>query len=188
MEEYQKGGVKKNGLFVWIDLEMTGLDSSKDVILEIATMITDSNLNIIAQGPLCVIHQSEKHIVAMNEWCQKHHAQSGLVEAVRQSTTTLEHATAKTLQFIRTHCEPQTGILSGNSVWQDRIFLAKYMPEIVEYLHYRIIDVSSVKNLVHRWYAHDKYSSFKKSDSHRAYDDIQESIAELKHYRKYFFV
>lgn len=188
MEECHKSGKKKNGLLVWIDLEMTGLDSSKDVILEIATVITDAHLTIIAQGPTCVIHQSEKHIASMNEWCQKHHAKSGLIDMVRKSTTTLEYAQAKTLQFIRTHCEPQTGTLCGNSVWQDRIFLARYMSEIIEYLHYRIIDVSSVKNIVMRWYPQDKYSSFKKSDSHRAHDDILESIAELKHYRKYFFV
>lgn len=179
---------KKNGPLVWIDLEMTGLDISKDVILEIASIITDGNLNIVAQGPLYVIHQSERHLTGMNEWCQKQHTQSGLVDAVRQSTTSLEHAYAKTVHFIRTHCEPQTGVLCGNSVWQDRIFLAKYMPEIVDYLNYRIIDVSSFKDAIGRWYPADKHTTFKKGDTHRAHDDIKESIAELKHYRKYFFV
>jgi oligoribonuclease len=179
---------KKNGPLVWMDLEMTGLDIANDVILEVATIITDGNLTVIAQGPVCVIHQSERRLAAMNEWCQKHHTQSGLVDAVRTSTSTIEFAQATTLRFIQEHCEPQTAVLCGNSIWQDRLFLARHMPDVVNYLHYRMVDVSSFKNIIRRWYPHDKHTEFKKTDTHRAYTDIQESIAELKHYRKYFFV
>lgn len=179
---------KKNGLLVWLDLEMTGLDVSKDVILEIATIITDGNLTTMIQGPSYAIHQDERHLVGMNEWCQKQHAKSGLIEAVRQSTITVSYAQEQTLQFIKKHCERGTALLCGNSIWQDRNFLAAYMPQIVDYLHYRMIDVSSIKNMVHYWYPNDRYNSVTKSDSHRALTDIQESIAELKHYRKYFFV
>jgi len=179
---------KKKSLLVWIDLEMTGLDIEKNIILEIASIITDNNLTVIANGPAYIINQSEEHLDAMNDWCKKHHAESGLVDAVRASTITLEYAQQKTLQFIQTHCEPQTALLCGNSIWQDRLFLAKYMPDIVNYLSYRMIDVSSIKEVIKRWNSRDQHAMFKKSDTHRALEDIQESINELKHYRKYFFV
>ncbi len=179
---------KKKSLLVWIDLEMTGLDTEKDVILEIASIITDNNLTVIANGPAYIIHQPETHLDTMNDWCKKHHTESGLVDAVRASIITLEDARQKTLQFIQAHCEPQTALLCGNSIWQDRLFLAKYMPDIVNFLSYRMIDVSSIKEVIKRWHSHDKDASFKKSDSHRAHSDILESIEELKHYRKYFFV
>jgi len=179
---------KKSGLLVWIDLEMTGLDSSRDVILEIALAITDGNLNIIGQWPSYVIYQPEEHLFAMNAWCQTQHTKSGLVDAVRKSTVTLEQAEHAVLAYIKTYCEPKKALLAGNSVWQDRIFLAIYMPQIVNYLHYQIIDVSSVKNMITQWYSGNKNTIFIKSDTHRAYDDVQESIAELKHYRTHFFV
>jgi oligoribonuclease len=175
------------GNLVWLDLEMTGLIIATDVILEIATVITDGNLNVIAQGPSFIIHQSEEKLTAMGKWCQDHHGKTGLTEAVRQSTITLQQAQEETLAFIKQHCAPNTGVLAGNSVWQDRVFLDKYMPSITSYLHYRIIDVTSVKEIVRRWYPDDKKTEYQKSDRHRALSDVYESIAELKHFRMNFF-
>ena len=175
------------GNLVWLDLEMTGLIIATDVILEIATMITDGNLNVIAEGPSFAIHQPEEKLTGMSKWCQTQHGKTGLIEAVRQSTISLQHAEEQTLAFIKQHCPPGTGVLSGNTVWQDRVFLDKYMPSISNYLHYRIIDVSSIKELVKRWYPDNKNIEFKKSDRHRALSDVYESIEELKHYRRSFF-
>lgn len=173
---------------VWIDLEMTGLCADRDVILEIATIITDSQLHIIAQGPTFVIHQPESALSGMDDFVKKLHQKSGLLEKVRTSSTSLDHAYEQTLEFIKKHCVKQTALLAGNSVWQDRAFLAKYMPDIVSYLHYRIIDVSSIKMVVRRWYPKSSHIVFKKPETHRALEDVQESIQELKHYRRYFFV
>ena len=175
------------GNLVWLDLEMTGLNIATDVILEIATVITDGNLDIIAQGPSFIIHQSEEKLASMSKWCQDHHGKTGLTQAVLQSTTTLQQAQEETLAFIKEYCPPNTGILAGNSVWQDRVFLDKYMPAITAYLHYRIIDVTSVKEIVRRWYPNDKKTEYQKSDRHRALSDVYESIAELKHFRMNFF-
>lgn len=166
---------------------MTGLLIATDVILEIATVITDGNLQVIAEGPSFVIHQSEEKLTAMGKWCQDHHGKTGLTEAVRQSTTTLQQAEEETLAFIKLHCPANTGVLAGNSVWQDRVFLDKYMSSISSYLHYRIIDVTSVKEIVRRWYPEDKKTEYQKSDRHRALSDVYESIAELKHFRMNFF-
>lgn len=181
--------VKKDttGNLVWIDLEMSGLCVETDVILEIASTITDGNLEVIAAGPSLVIHQSEEYLAAMNGWCTFHHGKSGLTKAVRASTVSLEDAYEQTLNFIKEHCALHTGILAGNSVGQDRNFLYKYMPGIVDYLHYRIVDVTSIKVLVSHWYPNDKNVEYKKKDCHRALNDVQESIAELKHYRTFFF-
>jgi len=176
------------GNLVWLDLEMTGLIIATDVILEIATVITDGNLNVIAEGPSLVIHQPEEKLIAMGKWCQDHHGKTGLIQAVSDSTITLQQAEEQTLAFIKQHCPPGTGVLSGNTVWQDRVFLDKYMPSISNYLHYRIIDVSSIKELAKRWYPDNKNIEFKKSDRHRALSDVYESIEELKHYRRSFFV
>ena len=175
------------GNLVWLDLEMTGLVIANDVILEIATVITDGNLNVIAEGPSFIIHQPEEKLTAMGKWCRDHHGKTGLTDAARQSATSLLHAEEETLAFIKEHCAPNTGVLAGNTVWQDRVFLDKYMPSITSYLHYRIIDVTSVKELLRRWYPEDKNSEYKKSDRHRALSDVYESIAELKHFRKNFF-
>jgi oligoribonuclease len=179
---------KEKGNLVWVDLEMTGLHVETDVILEIATIITDGNLHIIAQGPSYVIHQPAELLLHMDAWCIEHHGKSGLTEAVKQSTITLEQAYQETLYFIKHYCPERTAVLSGNSVEQDRTFLKKYMPGIIEHLHYRIIDVSTVKELVARWYADNQLSVYKKKDTHRAQQDIYESIAELQHYRTHFFV
>lgn len=177
----------KNHNLVWIDLEMTGLNPDHDVILEIATIITDSQLNIIAQGPTEIIHHDEAVLNMMNEWVSQQHTASGLLEKVRESTTGNDEAAGMTMTFIKEHCEPETALLAGNSVWADRAFLKKYMPEIMDYLHYRMVDVSTVKELIRRWYPNDPHVEFQKGEAHRALDDIKESIEELKHYRTYFF-
>jgi len=178
---------KENNL-VWIDLEMTGLNSEVDVILEIATIITDINLNVLEQGPDLVIHQPDEILESMHEWSKEQHGKTGLTKSVQTSTTTLEQAEQKTFAIIKKYCDPQTAMFAGNTVWQDRIFLKKYMPNIVHYMHYKLIDVSSVQQLVQGWYSKNKQAEFKKAETHRALDDINESIAELKHYRKYFFI
>lgn len=172
---------------VWVDLEMTGLDLTKDHILEIATLITDNELTLIAHGPDIVIHQPEAILENMNSWCKEHHGKSGLTEAVRASKTTLKEAEVQTLAFIKEYCKESTGLLAGNSVYQDRAFLNQYMPSIVNFLNYRIIDVSTVKELARRWYPNDPLTDFKKQETHRALTDIEESIKELAHYKKYFF-
>jgi len=172
---------------VWIDCEMTGLELHKDVLLEIATIITDGNLNVIAEGPELVIHQAEKHLANMVDVVKQMHKKSGLDDAVRASTISLEEAEHQTFAFIADHCKQDEAVLAGNTVWQDGLFLRKYMPRITNYLNYRIVDVSSIKVLVRQWYPKDPYADFKKNKTHRALDDIQESIAELRHYRKYFF-
>ena len=176
------------GNLVWLDLEMTGLVVAHDVILEIASVITDGNLNVIAEGPSFIINQPEEKLAAMGKWCQDHHGKTGLTNAVRASTTTLYQAEKETFEFIRKYCPIHTGVLAGNSVWQDRVFLDKYMPSITKYLHYRIVDVSSIKGLIKRWYPNNPNIEYKKSDQHRALSDVYESIAELKHYRKNFFI
>ena len=171
---------------VWIDLEMTGLDVEECRIIEIATIITNSELEILAEGPELVIHQPEEVLAAMDEWNTKHHGASGLTAAVKKSEISLEEAEEATLAFIREHCQENTAPLCGNSIWQDRRFLARYMPRLEEYLHYRIIDVSSVKEVVRRWYP-TYVRPPQKGQSHRALDDIRESIEELKYYRANVF-
>jgi oligoribonuclease len=180
--------MKQDQNLVWIDLEMTGLDSTTDVILEIATIITDSQLVIVAEGPSFVIHQSDAVLEAMGDWCQKQHKKTGLVDAVRSSTTTLQYAEGQTLAFIKEHCAPQTALLSGSSVWQDRIFLQRYMPRIVQFLYYKMIDVTTVKELATRWYPNNPNIQMKSKEAHRAMDDIRESIAALQRLRQLFFI
>jgi len=176
------------GNLVWLDLEMTGLVIATDVILEIATVVTDGNCNVIAEGPRLVINQPEEKLAAMGKWCQDQHGKTGLIEEVRNSKVSLHDAEEAIFVFLKQNCAPGTGILAGNTVWQDRVFLDKYMPRVSSYLHYRLIDVSSIKELVKRWYPDNKNIEFKKSDRHRAMSDVYESIAELQHYRKNFFV
>ena len=180
--------MEKETNLVWIDLEMTGLNPDEDVILEIASIVTDSNLNVIEEGPALIMHQPEGKLAAMNDWVQDAHTQSGLINAVRASSITVEQAEEQTLTFLRRHCQPEQALLCGNSIWQDRAFLRRYMPRIIDFLYYRMIDVTSVKEIVSRWYPDDPQAEFEKKDTHRALDDIRESIAELRHYRKYFFV
>ncbi len=171
---------------VWIDLEMSGLDVETCRILEIATIITDSDLKVVAEGPELVIHQDDEVLEAMDEWNTKHHGESGLTEAVRNSDVSVRQAEARTLQFIRRYCDEGRAPLCGNSIWQDRRFLGRYMPKLESFLHYRIIDVSSFKEVVHRWYP-GQSNPPKKGQSHRALDDIRESIEELRYYRDAVF-
>ncbi|MBP6869380.1 oligoribonuclease [Candidatus Babeliales bacterium] len=174
-----------NNRLIWIDLEMTGLNPIEDKILEIATLVTDDNLNIIAEGPNFVIHQSDEVLENMNEWCKVQHAKSGLIEAVKNSTISQDQAELETLQFLQQHCDENSTPLCGNSVWQDKIFINQHMPKLGKFFHYRIVDVSSIKLVINRWTK--KYKMFKKSDCHRAMDDIKESIGELKFYKETFF-
>lgn len=170
---------------VWIDLEMTGLNAEKDRIIEIATVVTDSNLECIEEGPVFAIHQPDSLLAEMDEWNTTHHTASGLVERVRESVIDEAKAQAATLEFLRNHVLAGKSPLCGNSVWQDRRFLARYMPELEQYFHYRLIDVSTLKELAMRW-APQIYNGIQKESRHRALDDILESIAELRYYREHF--
>jgi oligoribonuclease len=174
---------------MWMDLEMTGLDPGKDVIVEIATLVTDDDLNIVAEGPDLVVHQSEAALAAMDPFVVDMHTKSGLLDAVRASTLSLQEAGPQTLAFIKEHApEAATVPLCGNSIGTDRRFLAAYLPEIENWLHYRSVDVSSVKELVRRWYPSVRADRPKKAGVHRALDDIRESVAELRYYRERVFV
>lgn len=170
---------------VWIDMEMTGLDPEKDRIIEIATIITDGQLNILAEGPDLVIHQPASILKGMDEWNQDHHSKSGLLDLIKVSTMTVKKAEQLTLDLIKEFCNPKKAPLCGNSVHHDRRFLARYMPAIDRYLHYRHVDVSTIKSLVARWYPKDKMPA--KGKAHRALSDIRESIEELKFYRGRYF-
>lgn len=174
-----------NGPLVWMDMEMSGLNPERDVILEIATLITDADLNILAEGPEIVVQQPAELFVQMDAWCQEHHTKSGLWQRVIESNVVLAEAEKQTLEFVKKYCKLRESPLCGNSIWQDRRFLARYMPSLDTYLHYRIIDVSSIKELVARWTPQHKFPS--KKGSHRALDDIRESLEELKHYRSTIF-
>ena len=171
-----------------MDLEMTGLEPETDVIVEIATLITDDDLNIIAEGPDLVIHQSDEVLARMNQIVVDMHTKSGLLEAIKSSTITLEEAGAATLEFIRQHIpEARTIPLCGNSIGTDRRFLAKYLPEIENYLHYRSVDVSTIKELARRWYPKLGSDRPNKGGTHRALDDIRASVNELAFYRESVF-
>ncbi len=176
---------QKNNLLVWIDLEMTGLNYHNDTILEIASIITDINLNIIATGPSLVIHQSDEILQRMDPWCVETHTKSGLYKKVQESFITLEEAEQETLKFIQEYCTKNSAPLCGNTVWFDKLFLKKDMPEIPEYLHYRVVDVTAFKIMISAW-SGKKDIGFKKTNSHRALDDIHESIAELKFYKEQY--
>jgi len=171
---------------VWLDLEMTGLDIETDLILEIATIVTDADLNILAEGPDLVIHQSDTVLEEMNEWCVKQHGQSGLTAAVKASRVTEAAAETQTLQFLSQYVEEGKSPLCGNSIGQDRRFLEKFMPKLSRFVHYRNIDVSTVKELARRWRP-EVLVDKDKSSAHRSLADIRESIAELQHYRDSFF-
>ncbi len=171
---------------VWIDCEMTGLIPEEDTILEIATIVTDSQLNVLAEGPVLAIHQPEEILTNMDEWNTTHHTESGLLDRVRQSTVTLAEAEAQTLAFLKEHTFPRTAPLCGNSIAQDKMFLRLYMPAIIEHLHYRMIDVSSIKELVRRWFPEPMHAPAKRN-AHLALDDIRESIEELQYYRTNIF-
>ena len=173
---------------IWIDLEMTGLAPQTDRIIEIATIITDSQLNILAEGPVLAIHQDDAALAAMDDWNQKQHGASGLIARVRASTVTEREAEARTLEFLTVYVPKGQSPMCGNSICQDRRFLARWMPELEAYFHYRNLDVSTVKELARRWYPEKTLRGFSKTSTHLALQDIRDSIEELRFYRKRLFV
>lgn len=170
---------------IWIDLEMTGLDTQTDYIIEIATIVTDSDLNVLAEGPMLAIHQTDEILLAMDEWNTKQHGKSGLIERIKASTITEDEAQRQTIAFLEQYVPAGKSPICGNSICQDRRFLARCMPKLEAYFHYRNLDVSTLKELCGRW-APDIAKGFKKESSHLALEDIKDSIAELKYYREHF--
>lgn len=170
---------------IWIDLEMTGLSPNDDVIIEIATIVTDSELNTLVEGPVLAIHQSDERLDGMDEWNTRQHGNSGLTERVRQSNISAAEAEQQTIEFLKQWVPAGKSPMAGNSICQDRRFLANYMPELEKYFHYRNLDVSSLKELARRWNP-EVLKGVKKSGAHLALDDIRDSIEELRHYRETF--
>ncbi|KGD64298.1 oligoribonuclease [Alcanivorax nanhaiticus] len=175
---------KRNNL-IWIDLEMTGLSPENDRIIEIATIVTDSQLNVLAEGPVLAVHQSDELLDGMDEWNTEHHNNSGLVKRVQESRISEMQAQAQTIDFLKQYVEPGMSPMCGNSICQDRRFMANYMQELEAFFHYRNLDVSTLKELARRWKP-EILEGFKKEGKHLALDDIRESIAELKYYREHF--
>ena len=167
---------------IWIDLEMTGLEPERDIIIEIATLVTDEHLNILAEGPTLAIHQSESVLAGMDEWNQTHHSASGLLERVRSSSHHMTDAEKLTLDFLKTWSDKRSSPMCGNSICQDRRFLARHMPKLEDFFHYRNLDVSTIKELARRWYPN--VPKFEKAGAHRALDDIRASLDELRYYRE----
>ncbi len=172
---------------VWLDLEMTGLLPETDRIIEIATLVTDAQLNILAEGPTIAIKQSDAALAAMDDWNQKHHGASGLIDRVRKSTVDEQEAIRQTLEFLQQYSTRNASPLCGNSICQDRRFMAKHMPELESFFHYRNLDVSTLKELVRRWKP-ELLDGLVKKGAHLAMDDIRESVEELRFYRKHFIV
>ncbi|AYN95869.1 oligoribonuclease [Pseudomonas sp. LTJR-52] len=170
---------------IWIDLEMTGLDPDNDVIIEMATIVTDSELNTLAEGPVIAIHQPDEILNGMDEWNTRQHGQSGLTQRVRESTISMAEAERQTLTFLEQWVPARKSPICGNSICQDRRFLYRYMPQLEAYFHYRNLDVSTLKELAARWAPHVR-DGVKKTGSHLALDDIRDSIEELRYYRKHF--
>ncbi len=170
---------------IWLDMEMSGLNTETDKVLEVATVVTDPNLNIIAEGPVIVIHQSDEILNAMDAWNQSTHSKSGLIEKVKLSSFDEAYAEETTIEFLKKHIAPNKSPMCGNSICQDRRFMAKHMPSLENYFHYRNLDVSVFKELSRRW-SPSLYQGFKKSSKHEALSDIYESIEELKYYREHF--
>ncbi|MEB4590449.1 oligoribonuclease [Candidatus Thiothrix sp. Deng01] len=177
-------GIHQENL-IWIDLEMTGLDAFNDAIIEIATIVTDKYLNILAEGPVIAIHQPDAALAAMDDWNQRQHGGSGLVQRVRESAWTEAGAEQATLEFLRQYVPPGASPMCGNTICQDRRFLARHMPELEKFFHYRHLDVSTLKELASRWRP-GLPDGFKKDSKHLALDDIRDSIEELKYYREHF--
>lgn len=175
----------RNDLLVWIDLEMTGLDPDKERIIEVATLITDSELNPVAEGPVLAVKQSDDLLGAMDEWNTKTHGESGLTARVKASTVETAEAERRTLEFLKAYVTPNSSPVCGNSVHQDRRFLEREMPELLAFFHYRNLDVSTLKELAKRWNP-AALKGFEKRNTHQALDDIRESVEELRHYRRTF--
>jgi oligoribonuclease len=171
---------------VWIDCEMTGLDPKSNTVIEIAAVSTDSNLNIIAEMPGIAVHQSERILAGMDKWNTRQHTRSGLLARVRESKVSVKKAEQETLKFVKRYCYARTAPLCGNSIGHDKRFIAKYMPTLLKFFHYQMIDVSSIKQLVMRWYP-KRYHAPGKKDAHLALPDIMESIEELRYYRDFVF-
>lgn len=178
--------VDKSKTLIWIDMEMTGLEPETDRVIEIATLITDADLNILAEGPVVAVHQSDSVLAGMDEWNQRTHGDSGLVARVRASQSDEADAEQQTLDFLRDYAETGSSPMCGNSVHQDRRFLVKYMPTLEAFFHYRNLDVSTVKELARRWRP-ELPGGFIKNGSHKALDDIRDSVSELQYYREHFF-
>jgi oligoribonuclease len=175
-------------MLVWMDLEMTGLDPTRDAIVEIATLVTNDELDVIAEGPDLVVHQPPELLAGMQDVVREMHTRSGLLAAIEASSITLADAGAQTLAFLKEHVpEPRSVPLAGNSIGTDRRFLAAHLPEIEEWLHYRCVDVSTIKELARRWHPEAVASAPEKKGGHRALDDIRESVEELRHYRSTVF-
>jgi oligoribonuclease len=178
--------IDENNL-IWIDLEMTGLEPQQDQIIEIATVVTDANLKILAQGPVIAIHQTDEILQAMDDWNRRHHADSGLTRRVRESHSSMADAERETLDFLRSYIAPGKSPMCGNSICQDRRFMARLMPELEAFFHYRNLDVSTLKELARLWKP-ELVQGFVKQGAHLALDDILESIAELEYYRRNFIL
>lgn len=178
--------MKSENNLIWIDLEMTGLDPKTDSIIEIATVVTDSDLNIVAEGPVIAIQTSQEKLDAMDEWNQKHHGNSGLIERIQNSTVSMAEAERQTLDFLVQHVHKGKSPMCGNSICQDRRFMVEEMPTLEAFFHYRNLDVSTLKELARRW-APEVYGGYAKKGVHRALNDILESIDELKYYRQRLF-
>ena len=178
--------INKESNLTWIDLEMTGLNTDTDRIIEIATIVTDANLNILAEGPVMAIHQKDIVLNGMDEWNTRQHGKSGLVERVRRSTIDEAEAEAKTIEFLSRFVDAKKSPMCGNSICQDRRFLYRTMPKLEEFFHYRNLDVSTVKELARRWRP-EIMGGLSKESSHQALNDIRDSITELRYYREYFF-
>ncbi len=177
--------MNKDDNLIWIDLEMTGLYPDRDVIIEIATIVTDAHLNILAEGPVFAIEQSQQTMDAMDDWNTNQHGKSGLTKRVLASSTSTQEAEQKTIDFLRQWVPEGKSPICGNSIGQDRRFLVRYMPALEEYFHYRNLDVSTLKELARRW-SPEVLEGVKKTGAHLAMDDIKDSIEELKHYREHF--
>ena len=171
---------------IWIDLEMIGLDTLNDTIIELATIVTDSELNILAEGPVFAIHTPDIVLNSMDDWNTRQHGQSGLIDRIRRSNVTMAQAESETIAFLSKYVESGRSPMCGNSICQDRRFLARQMPTLERFFHYRNLDVSTVKELAYRWRP-DILSSFEKKGNHLALDDIRDSIRELRHYKEHFF-